>query len=197
MSDVMHMMNGSRLSRPRIDRLMSDLERMCRQYDTRINYCIWLLIVLIMWCVFMPGVYSSSVEYTGVFELEPSQNVTAMTRGEQRVYHRVLQCMLDRCEDSDDVMVLAPQVSVNGDPYRYRVIRHCADQLSITNPVVLVSGENTGNCLDEYQGVSKQTERHYPITVRHGLSGEMSFTLMTLDEVCPMLFVLDILQGKW
>jgi len=181
---------------PRIDRLMKNMEGLCRRYDTRISYCMWLLVLLVVWAIFVPGVVST-VEYAGEYTPESVEPVVEMSRAENRVLYRVIRAMNDRCIASTDAFVLAPQISVDGKPYRYSVLSVCADGMDLINPEVLVSGKSTGVCLNEYRGISKRVTREYPVTIGYSGDTGVSFTLMTLDEVCPLMFALDLLTGTW
>lgn len=195
MADVYSFRRATMARVPRIDRLMTSMEGMCRRYDNRITSCIWLVVLLIVWCVIAPGI-GSTVEYTGEFDPGAVQHIGAMVRAESRLMHRVVRVLDERCHTSNNPFVLAPQVSVNQEPYMYDMMKLCARDGVLLNARVVVEGTSTGTCLD---GLSRRIVRPYPVTVAFNtLQGTKdSISLLTLEEVCPVLYAIDLLSGKW
>lgn len=180
---------------PRIDRLMQSMESICRVHDSRITYCIWVVVCLLIWCVIAPGV-GETTQYTGAFDPGPVSNARDMSRAGTRRLHRVARLLSDRCQVSDDPFVLGPQVSVDQAPYMYDVIQLCAYKKTLLNAKVIVAGTGSGTCLD---GLSRRIVRPFPVTIRYEVlsGGNESLSLLTLKEVCPVLYAIDLLSGKW
>lgn len=195
MADVYGFRTARLRNVPRIDRLMTSMEGMCRRYDTRITSCMWLVVVLLIWCVIAPGI-GSTVEYTGEFEPRPVQRVGSMARAETRLLRRVARVLDEQCDKSSDPFVLAPQVSANQKPYMYNMMRLCKANIVLLNAQVVVEGSSSGTCLD---GLAQRITRLYPVTVSYEtLDGtHSSISFLTLDEVCPVLYAMDLLSGKW
>ena len=181
---------------PRIDRLMHNLENMCRQYDKRITGCVWVLVVMIVWCIVAPAI-GTTVAYVGTYEPGPVKLVKQpLVRSETRVLHRVVRTLSDRCKTHDVPFVLAPQVYVNQQPYMYNIVHLCTLDTTMLNAHMVVTGAKSGICLD---GLEKRITRPFPVTLQYTtpLGATASLSLMTLEEVCPILYALDLLQGKW
>lgn len=195
MADVQFNGRATMARVPRIDRLMTNMESMCRRYDNRITSCIWLVVLLIVWCVIAPGI-GSTTTYTGEFDRGEVQHIGAMARAESRLLRRVVRVLDERCHKSNDPFVLAPQVSVNQEPYMFNMMKLCAQDNVLLNARVVVEGTSSGTCLD---GLSRRIARPYPVTVAfETLQGTQdSISLLTLEDVCPVLYAIDLLSGKW
>lgn len=175
---------------------MTSMEGMCRQYDKRITGCAWLLAILIVWCVVAPGI-GTTVKYTGNFEPGVVEKVPAlMVRAQTRLMHRVVRALQDQCANTKSPFVLAPQISVNQQPFRYNIVHMCNQHEPMLNARVIVQGKNSGTCLD---GLETRVTRPFPVTVAYDtLAGKTgSLSLLTLAEVCPVLYAMDLMSDKW
>lgn len=173
---------------------LEKLERTCRSNDKTITNCIIILAMLIGWILFAEFII---VKQTYEYVEQPfTQAATDVNDAiPKRMLHRVLDSLSLRCLEQEDDVVLAPYVLVSGKPFLHRVLRMCARQIDLVNPSVVVKGETTGYCVDNSLGDTRRILRNYPITVHSRDAAPVTF--LTLDEVCPFMAVLDMLDRKW
>jgi len=171
---------------------MEQLESTCRAYDTKIVSCIWILLALVAWIVTADLLLPAAVTYEYQDTVAEGAVVDLTDRVSKRTFTRVMRTMRDNCQSG---IVLGPQVLVSGKPFMYRVMRICESGQDFVNPYVAVQGSSSGVCVDEYAGETKRVTRTYPIAVHSRDASPVTF--MALDEVCPVVAALDVLDSKW
>lgn len=200
MADVPRNGYGFRPHRtPRIEALRKTLESTCRTYDKGITSCIWLLGVLLFWCMIASTVVRVNVvEYSGALFTGKPVSYASEGRRDERTLHRVMQVLEEQCRSGEGPpdVVVGPQVHVDGKPYMKRVLSICSNPaVSLINPYIAVTGSETGSCIDEVDDTTRTVSRKYPITL-HADNRE-PFTAMDLVDVCSLMQALDMLDGIW
>jgi len=194
MADVSYF--GQRQPVSRIESLLATVEQTCRVYDKRITKCVWLLVVLIVWCIVANSIVRvDDITYSGAMASGDVMMMPSGSRLEARVLYRVFGVMTTQCNTANLDVVIGPQIHVNGKPYLRRVMRICGTGMDLVNPYVAVSGRSVGTCVDEYNGVTKRIPRNFPVTVHSDNRSPSSF--MDIEQVCTLMQALDMLDGKW
>ena len=171
---------------------MEQLEGTCRTYDANIMRCIWILLALVIWMVAADAMLPPAATFEYQDEVAEGKAVDVTDDVPKRTFGRVMRTMREHCQSG---IVLGPQVLVSGEPFMYRVMRICASGQDFVNPYIAIQGSSSGVCVDEHAGEVKRVTRTYPIAVHSRDASPVTF--MALDEVCPVVAALDVLDSKW
>ena len=183
---------------PIVERVMRTLEVRCKKYDRSIVRSMWVVSAFIVWMVVADSLVSTqSVAYHGgTWNIVPTLAIDArMSRAEERTMYRVLRAMEATCALATEEVVLAPEVRVDNVPYMRSALRMCSRKLELVNPEIAVTGQHTGYCVDEHDGSTRRSLRHYPLTVHSSSAPPVTF--LHLSEVCTVAHAMALLEGKW
>ena len=177
--------------RPAIDTWCSQAERFTRQYDRGLRWTIAALGMLLIWVVVADWIISVPVlTYTaGTWTNDPLSVANFTSRGEARLFHRVLSMLDEVCEPHETVF--AADISVDGVPFARRVARICDMELNFVNPVVSAFGDSEVTCVDELNGKITAKPRRYPVTINN--DGEYR-TFTDIGDVCNVWQTVDCLR---
>ena len=195
MADVLHFRTRKL---PKIETLRRTVESTCRTYDKGITTCIWLFGALLVWFLLASVIITpSTAEYEQAAFQGAATAYAPSGRREERRLHRALSVLETACDGSDSApdVAVGPHVQIDGKPYMTRVLRVCASGVTLLNPYIAVTGSEQGACVDEVDGRTRTVSRSYPITL-HADNRE-PYTLLDLDQVCPVMQALDMLDGIW
>jgi hypothetical protein len=196
MADTWSMFAAHNKAVPRVEYVLSNLEKTCRRHDKVVTRVIMVLSALVVWMI----VADSFIPSTSlVFQVtwDTSTKASYVDESRSRTLHRVLSFMQSQCGVSgyDSDVVLAPQIYVNGKSYSKQAMVMCSGGTVFVNPTVAFRGDQSAVCVDEHDGVTKKSRRQYPIAVA---SANLPIhSLVNLTDVCAFSHAVDLLDAQW
>lgn len=171
---------------------IEQLEDICRKHDQCITSCLWVLVLVIFWAGVAELLVFDHItyEFSGEVALGTMKEVDSSVS--KRQLHRVMQVMEENCKSNE--VVLGCQVLLSGKPFMYRIMSVCNQHATLVNPTIAVQGTTAGYCIENYNSEMYKKMRLFPLTLHS--KNYIPLTLLTIEDVCPVMTALDIINNN-